>query len=70
MLLARNKQHHKEKNTEKDSREKHRPSELMRSSPLTRLYRIIWNTPNAEIPKRNFSSLSKPLVLFNIIFRR
>jgi hypothetical protein len=38
MLLARNKQHHKEKNTENDSKEKHRPSELMRSSPLTRLY--------------------------------
>jgi hypothetical protein len=38
MLLARNKQHQKEENTEKDSREKHRPSELMRSSPLTRLY--------------------------------
>jgi hypothetical protein len=38
MLLARNKQHHKEKNTEKDSKEKRRPSELMRSSPLTRLY--------------------------------
>jgi len=33
------------------------------------IQRIIWNTPNAEIPKRNFSLLSNPLVLFNRIFR-
>jgi hypothetical protein len=32
-------------------------------------YRIIWNTPNAEIPKRDFSLLSNPLVLFKRIFR-
>jgi hypothetical protein len=29
----------------------------------------IQNTPNAEIPKRNFSLLSNPLVLFNRIIR-
>jgi hypothetical protein len=54
MLLARNKQHHKEKNTEKDSREKHRPSELMRSSQLTRLYRISWNIPKRKFQKGIF----------------
>jgi hypothetical protein len=32
-------------------------------------YRIIWNTINAGIPKRNFSLLSNPLVLFNRIFK-
>jgi hypothetical protein len=32
-------------------------------------YGIIWNTPNAEIPKRDFSLLSNPLVLFKRIFR-
>jgi hypothetical protein len=40
---------------------KHRPSGFTRSSPLMRLCRIIWNTPNAEIPKRNFSLLNKNL---------
>jgi hypothetical protein len=33
------------------------------------LYRIIWNTPNAEILKRNFTLLSNPLVLVNRILR-
>jgi hypothetical protein len=33
------------------------------------LYRIIWNTPNAEIPRSNFSILSNPLVLSNRILR-
>jgi hypothetical protein len=37
---------------------------------FTRLYKIIWKTPNAEIPKRNFSLLSNPLVLFNRILKR
>jgi hypothetical protein len=50
MLLASNKQHHKEipkkrktqqdrqKLTEENSREEQRPRKLMRSSPLTRLH--------------------------------
>jgi hypothetical protein len=59
--------------TEKDSWEEERPRGLTRNSPLPRLYKIlyrtIWKTPNAEIPKMNFSLLSNPLVLFNRIFR-
>jgi hypothetical protein len=39
-------------NTEKDQKNKHRPSGLTRTSPLTRLKKIIQNTPNAEIPKK------------------
>jgi hypothetical protein len=54
--------------TKKGNTEKHRLSEFTRSSPLT-LYKIIWNTPNAEIPKNNFSLLHNPLVLFNKVFR-
>jgi hypothetical protein len=57
------------KHAEKDSREEQRPSGLTRSSPLTRLYRIIQNTANAEIPKRNFSYRANPLVLLYRIFR-
>jgi hypothetical protein len=74
MLLASNKEQHKERtkterhnrkttHIEKDHREEQRPSGLTRSTPLTRLFRIIWKNPNAEIPKRNFSLLSNPLVL-------
>jgi hypothetical protein len=33
------------------------------------LNKIIQKTPNAEIPKGNFSLLRNPLVLFNRIFR-
>jgi hypothetical protein len=33
------------------------------------LYKIIQTTPNTQIPKRNLSVLSKPLVLFQTIFR-
>jgi hypothetical protein len=74
MLLASNKEQHKERTKterhnrkttyiEKDSREEQRPSGLTRSTPLTRPFRIILKNPNAEIPKRNFSLLSNPLVL-------
>jgi hypothetical protein len=29
-------------------------------------YNIIWKIQNAEIPKRNFSLLSNPLILLNL----
>jgi hypothetical protein len=79
MLLASNKEQHKERTKterhnrkityiEKDSREEQRPSGLTGSTPLTRLFRIISKNPNAEIPKWNFSLLSNPLVLSKRIF--
>jgi hypothetical protein len=66
MLLASNKQQYKEKtknrkaqqdrqNTQEMTARKTKRSGLPRSSPFTRVYRIIQYTPNAENPKRNFS---------------
>jgi hypothetical protein len=81
MLLDSNKQQHKEitknrktqqdrQNTQKRRAEKNTDQVGLQEAPhLQDLYRIIWNTPNTAIPKRNFSLLSNPLVLFNRIFR-
>jgi hypothetical protein len=81
MLLASNKQQQKEmKKTERHNRidKTHRKGQQGRTKikwaykkllTYKTLYRIIWKTPNAEIPKRNLSLLSNPLVLFNRIFR-
>jgi hypothetical protein len=77
MILANRqttKQHRRGKQERKQKRKQNRHTKktnkwASKSSQLTRLYKIIWKTPNTEIPKRNFPLLSNPLVLFNRILR-
>jgi hypothetical protein len=78
MLLASNKQQHNEiaKNrktkqgktscTEKDSRENTKTKWTYKKLST---YRVTRKTLNAKISKKNFSLLSKPLVLFNRILK-
>jgi len=69
MLPARNKQEHQEmikntetqqdrQNTEKTTVGKNKDQVGLQEA--LHLHRIIWKTPNAEIPKRIFPLLSKP----------
>jgi hypothetical protein len=76
MLLASNKQKHKEttkkKKTQHDKQnaQEQRPSGLKRSSPLTRLYTESFRILQMlKFQKKNFSLLGNPLALFDRIFR-
>jgi hypothetical protein len=74
MLLATNKQQHKEKTKNRKTQQNRLNAQkktVGKNIDQVGLqnYRIIWNTPNAEIPKWDFSLLSNPLVHFKRIFR-
>jgi hypothetical protein len=75
MLLASNKQKHKEitkkKHTQQDRQnaQEQRPSGLTRSSPLTRLYTKSFRILQMlKFQKNIFSLLGNPLALFDRIF--
>jgi hypothetical protein len=61
----------KQRKTEREkNRERLRTSGLTGSSPLTRPEaKIILKMPKAEIPNRNFSLRTNPLVLFRRTFK-
>jgi hypothetical protein len=77
MLLASNKQKHKEitkkkKKTQQDRQnaQEQRPSGFTRSSPLTRLYTESFRILRTlKFQKKKFSLLGNPLALFDRIFR-
>jgi hypothetical protein len=46
--------------------EKQGLSGLQKAPTYKTSYNIIWKIQNAEIPKRNFSLLSNPLILLNL----
>jgi hypothetical protein len=53
-----------------DSREQTRNKRAYKKlSTYKTLSKIVLKTPKAEVPKRNFSLLSNPLVLFRRIFK-
>jgi hypothetical protein len=70
MTRQRNKERQKgkRKTKGKDKQGKTMNKWAYKKLPTYKTHKIILKTPKAEVPKRNFSLLSNPLVLFRRIF--